>query len=67
MILMWANPLLGPLEGECPENGNLLCFFRQFRVQKRFDFYGQNLPMTLEMDLPTPKSLLPVPSKQKVH
>jgi hypothetical protein len=24
MILMWANPLQGPLEGVGPENGNFL-------------------------------------------
>jgi hypothetical protein len=44
MILMGANPLLGPLERVGPES---------------LDFQGPPLPKALEMDFPLSKSLLP--------
>jgi hypothetical protein len=73
MILMGANPLLGPLEVVGPESfdffgPNGTCFVCcHFRAQKGLDFHGPPLPMALEMDLLPSKSLRPMPYKQQVH
>jgi hypothetical protein len=56
MVLMWANPLLGPLEGEGPENLDFLGLNStrvsrcHFRAQKNLDFQCPPLPMPFEMD-----------------
>jgi hypothetical protein len=63
MIVMGANPLLGPLEGWALK---ILTFLGQngtsfarghFRAQKSLDFKSPPLPMALEMDFPPSKSL----------
>jgi hypothetical protein len=53
MILMGANPLLGPMKGVGPEN---LDFFGPKKVSV---FKGPLLPMAQVMDLPASKSLRP--------
>jgi hypothetical protein len=71
MILMRANPLLGPLEGAGPENLDFLspngsrfacCYFR---AQKSLNFQGPTLPVALEINLSASKSLHPEPYKQQ--
>jgi hypothetical protein len=76
MILVGANPLLGPLDGMGPENLENLDFFWPkwharsrcyFRAQKGLDFQGPPLLLALVMELPASKSLRPSPYKQQVH
>jgi hypothetical protein len=74
MILMWANPLLGPLEGEGPEN--LYFFGPKYHSRLSLPFQG---PKKSRFSVPTPsnalrngymaasKSLRPTSYKQEVH
>ncbi len=56
MILMWANPLLGPLKGKALKISTFLGLNStrvsrcHFRAQKSLDFQCPPLPMPFEMD-----------------
>ncbi len=69
MILMAANPLLGPVGPEDldffgPWNGNERS---KYPNTVSLDFQGPPLPVALQVYLPPSKSLRPVPYKQHAH